>query len=100
MLKVFISQPMNGKTDEEILAERKNARNACKKLYLSDDVEFINSFFQKAPVGVKPLWYLGESIKLLSEADIVCFVKGWDTARGCVIEHKCAEEYGLKIIEL
>lgn len=100
MLKIFISQPMNGKTDEEILAERKNAKDICKKLYFSDDVEFINSFFQDAPMGAKPLWYLGEAIKLLSEADVACFIRGWDTARGCAIEHKCAEEYGLKIIEL
>ena len=29
----------------------------------------------------------------------VYFCKGWENARGCKIEHMCAEVYGLKIIE-
>lgn len=33
-MRVFISQPMNGKTDEEILRERDEAINEIKKIYL------------------------------------------------------------------
>ena len=59
----------------------------------------IDSFFEKAPVGAKPLWFLGKSIELLSDADVVYFASGWENARGCRIEHECAVEYGVDIIE-
>ena len=92
MPKIFISQPMNGKTNEEI----KNERNyIIDRLRENESVEIIDSFFKDAPHDTKPLWYLGESIKLMSEADIVFFCNGWQTARGCQIEHDCALEYGI-----
>ena len=92
MTKIFISQPMNGKTNEEI----ENERNyIIDKLRENESVEIIDSFFKDKPYESSPLWYLGESIKLMSEADIVFFCKGWQTARGCQIEHDCALEYGI-----
>ena len=41
------------------------------------------------------MWSLGESIKLLSTADVAYFLKGWNTARGCRIEYMCANDYGI-----
>lgn len=93
-MRLFISQPMRGKTDEQILDERNYAISRAKKI-LGDDVEVIDSFFNDVPTDTSPLWYLGESIKLLATADIVYFCFGWDTARGCKIEHQCAVEYGI-----
>lgn len=61
MKKLFISQPMSGKADEEILAERKVAIKAAEEL-LREPVEVIDSFFQSAPVGAKPLWFIGKSL--------------------------------------
>lgn len=98
MKKLFISQPMKGKSDAEILAEREKAIQRAKEA-LHDDVEIIESFFQGAPADAKPLWYLGESLKLLSTADIAYFAAGWKNARGCKIEHICAQQYGINIIE-
>ena len=97
MKKIFISQPMKGKTDDEILSERKAAVESAEK-ELGEEVEVIDSFFQNDPVGTKPLWFLGKSIELLSTADVAYFAKGWESARGCRIEHKCAAEYGITII--
>ena len=92
MTKIFISQPMNGKTTEEI----ENERNyIIDRLRENESVEIIDSFFKDKPYEASPLWYLGESIKLMSEADIVFFCNGWQTARGCQIEHDCALEYGI-----
>ena len=92
MTKIFISQPMNGKTTEEI----ENERNyIIDKLRENEYVEIIDSFFKDKPYEASPLWYLGESIKLMSEADVVFFCNGWQTARGCQIEHDCALEYGI-----
>ena len=91
-IKIFISQPMNGKTTEEIENERDSIIDRLRE---NESVEIIDSFFKDKPYEASPLWYLGESIKLMSEADIVFFCNGWQTARGCQIEHDCALEYGI-----
>ena len=88
---------MRGKTDKEILAVREKAVKSAEK-QVGEPVEVIDSFFQSAPVNTKPLWYLGESLKLLSQADVAFFAKGWNEARGCRIENTCAIEYGIKVI--
>lgn len=98
MKKLFISQPMRGKTDEEILAERERAISIAEK-QVGEPVEVIDSFFQSAPADAKPLWYLGESLKLMAMADVAYFAKGWTEARGCKIEHICAVEYNIDRIE-
>lgn len=98
MKRLFISQPMRGKTDAEILAERENAIQAAKDS-LGEDVEVIDSFFKDAPAEARPLWFLGRSLELLSTADIAYFAPGWGAARGCRIEHTCAIEYGIHTIE-
>lgn len=98
MKKLFISQPMRGKTDEEILAERKKAIESAER-NLGEPVEVIDSFFQNAPVDARPLCFLGKSLELLSTADIAYFAKGWEDARGCRIENQCAIEYGIEVIE-
>lgn len=98
MKKLFISQPMRGKTDEEILAERKKAIESAER-NLGEPVEVIDSFLQNAPADARPLWFLGKSLELLSTADIAYFAKGWEDARGCRIENQCAIEYGIEVIE-
>ena len=99
MKKIFISQPMKDKADEVIVAEREKAIEVAK-FYFSDDFEVVDSFFQTAPHDAKPLWFLGKSLELMAGADVVIFASGWQNARGCKIEHLCAEEYGIDIIEL
>ena len=97
MKKLFISQPMRGKSDEQIIAERRTAIQIAMR-YLNEDVEVIDSFFKGAPHDAKPLWFLGKSLELLSTADVVYFADGWQDYRGCKIEHDCAEAYGIKIL--
>ena len=86
MKKLFISQPMRGKSDEDILTERKKAIESAEKVI-------------GEPVDAKPLWFLGKSLELLAGADIAYFAKGWQDARGCRIEHTCAVEYNIDRIE-
>ena len=97
-MKVFISQPMRGLSNEEILILREKVQNYIREQYKEEDIEFIDSFFKDAPVDAKPLWYLADSLKLMSEADIIVFAGAWSTARGCIIEHKCAKDYGYDIV--
>ena len=98
MKKLFISQPMSGKADEEILAERKVAIKAAEEL-LREPVEVIDSFFQSAPVGAKPLWFIGKSLEFLSDADISYFAKDWEIARVLNFEHVRAVEYVIPRID-
>lgn len=98
MKKLFISQPMKDKTDEEIKAVRIKAIEEAKKK-LGEDVEVIDSFFESAPHDAKPLWFLGKSFELLSNADAVYFAEGWSNYRGCKMEHLAAEEYDIMIID-
>ena len=97
-MKLFISQPMRGKTNEEILAVRAKAIESAER-NLGEKVEVIDSFFKNAPVDAKPLWYLAKSLELLSTADVVYFAKDWEKYRGCRIENICACEYGIDVIE-
>lgn len=98
MKKVFISQPMNGLSDEEILNNRKHALKLLEKYMDGEEFEIIDSFFQSAPHGAKPLWFLGKSLELLSNADFALFLEGWEKARGCRIEQICCQEYGILCI--
>ena len=97
MKKLFVSQPMKDKTDDEILREREKAIKKTEEK-IGESVEVIDSFFQSAPADVRPLWFLGKSLELLSTADLAYFADGWTNARGCGIEHLCAVEYGIDII--
>ncbi len=96
-IKVFISQPMNGKTNEEIKTERALLIEKAKENY--GDIEVIDSFFENAPHNAAPLWFLGESIKKLAVADVAYFAKDWSKARGCKIENQCAITYGIEVVE-
>lgn len=97
--KVFISQPMSDKTDEEILAVREAAVRTLNK-QLNQEVEILDSFFQGAPHEAKPAWFLGESVKVLSNADIAIFLDDWRKYRGCRIEHLICKEYNIPTYEI
>lgn len=97
MKRLFISQPMRGKTNEEILAVREKAIESAER-NLGEKVEVIDSFFKDAPVDANPLWYLAKSLELLSTADVAYFAKDWEKYRGCRIENTCAIEYGIELV--
>ena len=104
-VRLFISQPMRGKSDEEIESEREDLIAIAKAVYAGrGEVEVIDSFFKgglNAPAGAKaPLYYLSKSLELLATADVAIFAKDWREARGCRIEHECADGYGVARIEL
>ena len=95
-MRVFISQPMRGKTDTRINKERYNIIEELHRIY-GEDIEVIDSILD-IPDASSPFEYLGESIKLLSKANVAVFAPDWREARGCRVEHAAAVEYGLKII--
>ena len=103
-VRLFISQPMRGKSDEEIESEREKLVEIAEAVYFGrGEVEVIDSFFKgglDVPAGTKaPLYYLSKSLELLATADVAIFAKDWREARGCRIEHECADGYGVARIE-
>ena len=98
-MKIFISQPMKGKTNEEIKAEREHLIARARERY-GENIEVIDSFFENAPADARPLWFLGKSLELLSTADAAVFAPDWESARGCRIENECAIAYGIEVMEV
>lgn len=94
-MKVFISQPMNGRTNEDIVLERNRIKDELSKYF---DVQILDTLFDFDDRD--PLYFLGKSIEVMAEADLVVFSSNWESARGCRIEYRCAMEYGKKIMIL
>lgn len=96
--KVMISQPMAGKTNEQIREERRAVVAALEGLgyEVLDTVLDISCPPEKNP-GV---YYLAKSIEHMSRADAVLFMRGWALARGCRIEHEIAAAYGLEVVDV
>ena len=90
--KLFISQPMNGLSNEDIEKERARILEVVKTTE-GANIELIDSFFKDAPHNVKPLWFLGKSFELLSTADIVYFGGHWKDSRGCKLEYEAVKQY-------
>ena len=97
MKKVFISQPMRGKTDRQIKAERKAIIKIAKEKF-GEDVEILDSYFEG--FNGNALAFLAKAIEVLSSADVAVFGKGWENARGCAIEHQCCVSYGIDTIDI
>lgn len=95
--KVLISQPMGGLSTEQIKANREQAVETIIA-YGCEVLDSIFNFDDIENVKNKPLYYLAKSIILIAEeADAVYFMKGWEQARGCVIEHAACLAYGIPI---
>ena len=100
MIKLFVSQPMHGLSDEEIVLERNRIVekfvDAMKVQYPIVDakVTVVNDLFRPyAPTNASRLWYLTEAIRDLEIADVIIFAKGWKTANGCKVERCVVEQY-------
>ena len=92
----MISQPMKGKTKEQINAERE----AIVKKLEAEGNTVLDTVFADSPEEAqnKPVWYFSKAIEAMSTVDAVYFMPGWEEARGCKLEHQIAEAYGVKIL--
>ena len=74
-MKIFISQPMMGKSDELIIAERKLIIERVKSMY-GNDVEILDSLFNDyntSDIKHPPVALLGKSLEVLAQADVAFF---------------------------
>ena len=104
MRKAMISQPMGGKTDEEIVRTREKALADLEKRGFSTiNTLFTDEWYSKEQMEQRgvvqiPLCFLAKSLENMSLCHVAYFCKGWENARGCRIEHEAAKSYGLEII--
>lgn len=102
--KAMLSQPMAGKTEEEIRETRERAIKVLKE----KGYEIVNTLFtdewysddamDKRGVVQIPLCFLAKSLENMSLCHVAYFCKGWEETRGCRIEHEAAKAYGLEVI--
>lgn len=92
-MKIMISQPMNGKTNEQIKEERKELVEELEEQGHTV-INTIFDFNKGEGEKVTPMFCLAKSIEAMDKADAVVFMKGWENARGCVAEEYIAKKYG------
>ena len=102
--KAMLSQPMAGKTQEEIVATREAAIEKLTSLgYEVVNTLFTDEWYSKESMTERgvvqiPLCFLAKSLENMSLCHAVYFCEGWENARGCRIEHEVAKVYGVDII--
>lgn len=94
-MKVFLSMPMHGRSDEEILRDREKFFKLIKKLDAFKDAELIDNFTKPAEITDSRIKMLGDSIMKMAEADVAVFVSGWRQSNGCDVEHRVCERYNI-----
>ena len=107
---IFISQPMTGRSEEEILATRQREIEKIHQRFDADGVEvnIIASYIDDATrkhfkehVSDDINWdifWLSQSLERLAMADIIWLCDGWEYSNGCNIELECATRYGVGIM--
>ena len=107
---IFISQPMTGRSEEEILATRQKEIEKIHQFFDADGVEIniIASYIDDATRkyfeehitdGINwDIYWLSQSLQRLALADTIWLCEGWEYSKGCNIELKCAIQYGLNIV--
>ena len=104
MMKAMLSQPMAGKSEEEIKTTREKAIEVLKdKEYEVVNTLFTDEWYSSDKMKVRgvvqiPLCFLAKSLENMSLCHAAYFCKGWEQARGCRIEHDAAVAYGLTIL--
>lgn len=97
MKKLFVSVPMKDRTEEEIKASIQKMKKIAE-IYEGEELELIDSYIEDNPPkdSKEAVWYLGESLKKLAQADVfIGIVEDYDW-NCCHIERETAESYGIK----
>lgn len=104
MKKAMLSQPMAGKSEQEIIETRERAIAALEaKGFETVNTLFTDEWYSEQAMKERgvvqiPLCFLAKSLENMSLCHAAYFCKGWEQARGCRIEHEAAKAYGLEII--
>ena len=101
-IKIFYSQPMHDKTEDEIKDKIDRLDNYIYGILMysgfkQEDIlriEIIDNLHHEGlDADAGRLMHLGASIQLMEDADLVIFDKDWDKAKGCRVEREIVETY-------
>jgi hypothetical protein len=100
-MRVFISQPMKGRTIEKIQERRDQICEMLVEVF-NKDIEFIDSINKDEELQKKgSIAMLGHSISLMADADLVIFDDCEDRFySGCRIESEVASAYKIPSIRM
>jgi hypothetical protein len=100
-MKVFISLPMHGHSEEDIQNTLNSAKIALREDFKGMDVTFLDCTAKIDSKGKNEgLEGLGEAIKRMADADAVAFAPGWETSKGCQVEQDIAVRWDIEQIYL
>lgn len=100
-----ISQPMKGIDPNKVKLQREKAEAAVRAagyepidtVYEKDFTYDVNSN-DKMEIVNPALWHMGLALARLSKAHVIYMCDGWDTTRGCLMEHQAAVAFGVDIM--
>ena len=97
MKKLFVSVPMKGRTEKEIKASIQKMKKSAE-IYEGEELELIDSYIEDNPPkdSKEAVWYLGESLKKLAQADIFIGINEAYDWNDCYIKRDTAQRYGIK----
>ncbi len=97
MKKLFVSVPMKGRTEEEIKTSIQKMKKIAEA-YEREELELIDSYIENSPPqnNNQAVWYLGESLKKLAQADVFIGIDEAYDWNDCYIERDTAQRYGIK----
>ena len=97
-----ISQPMKNVDPDKVTSQREKAEAAVR----AAGYEPIDTVYEKdftydvdSDTIINPaLWHMGLALMRLSKAHVIYMCDGWDTTRGCTLEHQAALAFGVDIM--
>lgn len=103
MKKLFVSVPMNGRTEEAIRHSIEEMHKIAE-IAFGEKLEVIDRYFESDDMAVKhwPIYYLGKSIQAMANADYFIGIESWYDeiypCRGCDTERIVARYYDIPSI--
>lgn len=96
--KLFVSCPMKGRTEENIKKSFEVMQRVAET-YAGESLQVINPYEPKEfESDAERIRSMGDSLKLMAEADYFITCENYFEYRGCSVENRVAGLYGLKRI--
>lgn len=99
MFKVFISVPIHNRTIMEIWDDIAQAQIDIPKIFPGKDIMITHNVGCPTKNDGGRLYYLGAAVQQMDQVNAVYFCKGWESAKGCQVEHYICELYGVQRVE-
>ena len=93
----YISGAISNRDIKEVVMDFIIVENLLKRHGVR---EVLNPLSNGLPITASWEDHMKEDIRLLTKADYVFMLDGWETSRGAKIEHRLAKELGIQIIYL